>query len=175
MPVRWLSGQAKDKYREMKHMAIRVKLTEVIDGMECQSDENSSFLNKVTGEVVLISDYEMRAAEENDPIEDFPDWEQDQVRIAREIIAETGDYIGLPSKFDIDEYRIMERFCLSIEDSETSDILCDLICGSGAFRRFKNAIHEYDLADDWYHYRDSALKEIAIEWCRENGIDFDEE
>ena len=154
-------------------MAIRVKLSEIIDGMQIQSDENSSYLNKATGEVVLISDYEMRAAEENDPIEDFPDWEQDQVGIAREIIAETGDYLELPTKFDIDEYRIMERFCLSIDDPETSDIFCDLIHGSGAFRRFKNAIHEYDLADDWYRYRDDALKEIAIDWCRENNIECD--
>ncbi len=155
-------------------MAIRVNLSDIIDGMESQSDENCSYLNKVTGEVVIISDYEMRAAEENDPIEDFPDWEQEQVRIAREIIAETGDYLELPTKFDIDEYRIMERFCLSIEDPETSNIFCDLIHGNGAFRRFKNAIHEYDLADDWYSYRDNAFKEIAIDWCRENNIEFDD-
>lgn len=156
-------------------MAARVKLSDIVDGLESQSDESSSFLNKKTGEVVLITDEELRAAEENEPIEDFPDWQQDQVRIAREIIAETGEYVELPTKFDIDEYRIMERFCLSIEDVETSDALCDLIRGSGAFRRFKDALYRYGIEKAWYSYRDNALKEIAVEWCRENNIEFDEE
>jgi len=155
-------------------MSTRVKLDEIIEGLEFRSDESSSFLNKKTGEVVLISEHEMQAAEDNEPIEDFPDWEQDLVGIAKEIVAETGDYIELPSKFDIDEYRIMERFCLSLDDPEMYEIFYGLIKGSGAFQRFKNAIHEYDIADDWYNYRNDALKEIAIEWCRENNIEFDE-
>jgi hypothetical protein len=155
-------------------MAIRVKLDDIIEGLESQSDESSSFLNKRTGEVVLINDYEMRAAEEGNPLEDFPDWEQDQVRIAREISAETGQYIPLPTKFDIDEYSIMERFCVSLDNQEVSDVLYDLISGSGAFRRFKDAIYRYGIEDEWHSYRDNALKEIAIEWCRENNIEFDE-
>jgi len=129
-------------------MSVRVKLDDIIEGLEFQSDESSSFFDKTTGKVVLISDYEMRAAEDDDPIEDFPDWQQDQVRIAKEIIDETGDYIPLPSKFDIHEYSIMERFCLSLNDAETRNIFCRLIKGSGAFRRFKDAIQEYDIADN---------------------------
>ena len=156
-------------------MAIRVKLNEIIEGLEFQSDESSSFLDKTTGKVVLISDYEISAAEDGDPIEDFPDWEQDLVRIAKEIVYETGNYIDLPTKFDIDEYSIMEKFCLSLNDSEMSDNLYSSIKGSGAFRRFKDAINEYDIADDWYKYRNDVLKEIAIEWCKEKGIEFDEQ
>lgn len=153
-------------------MATRVKLDEIIDGLESQSDESRSFLNKKTGEIVLITDEELNAAEENEPIEDFPDWQQDPVRIAKEIIAETGDYISLPTKFDIDEYRVMERFCLSMDDPEMSDLLYSLIKGSGAFRRFKDAIYRYGIEDEWHSYRNNALKEIAIEWCREHGIEF---
>jgi hypothetical protein len=154
-------------------MAIRVKLNDIIEGLDFQSDEGHSFLDKKTGEVVSISDEEMQAAEDDEPIEDFPDWQQDLVRIAKEIVDETGDYIDLPTKFDIDEYSIMGKFCLSLDDSEMSDDLYSAIKGSGAFRRFKDAIHEYDIADDWYKYRDNALKEIAIEWCQAKGIEFD--
>ena len=156
-------------------MAIRVKLNDIIEGLEFQSDESSWFLNKKSGEVVLMTDYAMQAAEDDESLEDIDDWERDLVAIAREIIAETGQYISLPSKFDIDEYSIMERFCMSLDNQKISDILCDLISGSGAFRRFKDAIHKYDIADDWYKYRDNSLKEIAIEWCRENKIEFDEQ
>ena len=151
-------------------MAIRVKLDEIIEGLEFQSDESSSFLDKTTGKVALISEYEMRAAEDEDPIEDFPDWEQDLVRIAKEIVDETGNYIDLPTKYDIHEYSIMEKFCLSLNDSEMCETFYNLIKGRGAFGRFKNVIHEYDIADDWYKYLNNALKEIAIEWCQEKAL-----
>ena len=64
-------------------MVLRVKLDDIIGGLEFQSDESSSFLNKKTGQLVLINDYEMRTAENDESIEDFPDWEQDLVRIAK--------------------------------------------------------------------------------------------
>jgi len=155
-------------------MAIRVKLDDIIEGLEFQSDERHSFLDKRTSEVVSISDEEMQAAEDDEPIEDFPDWQQDLVRIAKEIVDETGNYIDLPSKFDIDDYSIMENFCLSIDDSEMCEVFGRLIKGRGAFQRFKDAINEYDIADDWHKYRDNELKQIAIEWCQEHGIEFDD-
>ena len=156
-------------------MTIHAKLDDIIEALEFQSCERHSFLDKRSGQVVSVSDEEMRAAEDDEPNENFPDWQQDLIRIAKEIIKDTGDYISLPSKFDIDDYSIMEKFCLSIEDSQISDSLYDLIKMSGAFRRFKDAIHEYDIADDWYKYRGDALKQIAIDWCEENNIEFDEQ
>ena len=99
-------------------MGIRVKLSEIIDGLESQSDESASFLNIKTGEVVLMTDYAMQAAEENEPLEDVPDWERDLVAIAREILADTGEYIQLPTKYDIDEYSMMENFCTSLNKQE---------------------------------------------------------
>jgi hypothetical protein len=155
-------------------MAIRVKLESILEGMESQSDESSTFLDRRTGEVVLISDEELRAAEDDDPIEDFPEWEQDLVKIAKEIVAETGDYIPLPSKFDIHEYSIMENFCLSINDAEIRDTLYGLIKGSGAFRRFKDAVYQFGIENEWFNYRNDAFKQIAIDWCNENGIEFED-
>ena len=155
-------------------MTIRVKLDDIIEALESQTDDSYAFLDKRTGEVVLINDYEIRAAEDNDPIEDFPEWEHDLIKIAKEIIAETSCYIQLPSKYDINEYRIMEDFCWSIEDANKRDFFCDLIKGSGAFRRFKDALFRHGIEDDWHKFRNDALKEIAIEWCREHGIELED-
>jgi hypothetical protein len=155
-------------------MRICVKLSDIIEGLESQSDESASFLNKKTSEVVLMTDYAMRAAEENEPLEEVPDWERDLVSIAKEILANTGEYIQLPTKYDIDEYSIMENFCMSLDKKEIGDILYDLISGSGAFRRFKDAVYKYRVEDEWLKYRDNAIKEIAIEWCRQNNIEFED-
>jgi hypothetical protein len=63
-------------------MTHPVKLTDLIEGLEFQSDEGRSYLNTATGEVVYITN-ELRAAEEEQPLEDFPAWQQDALRIAR--------------------------------------------------------------------------------------------
>ena len=152
-------------------MAITVKLDDIIEGIEFQSDEVTSYLNKKTGKVVTITDQEFGAAEDDEPLEDFPDWEHENIKTAKEIL-ETDDYISLPSKFDVHEYAIMERFCLSITDDEIRDIMYGSIKGRGAFRRFKDNIHRFDLADDWYKYRDEAIKQIAVGWCEKNNIEF---
>ena len=154
-------------------MTIQVKLQDILEGMDFQSDEQSSFLNLTTGEVIAITDEELRAAEEDALLEDFPEWQHDAIRIAREI-AETEHYLPLPDRFEINEYRIMERFCLSVEDDDLRDDLCVAICGRGAFRRFKDRIQVYGMAEEWYRYRDAALREIAIAWCEEHGIQYTE-
>jgi hypothetical protein len=152
-----------------QHSAKRVKLTDIIEGMDFQSDEQSAFLNLTTGEVVSVTDEELHAAENDAPLEDFPEWQHDAIRIAGEIV-ETDHFLPLPDKFEINEYRIMERFCLSVDDEDMRDDLCNAIRGRGAFRYFKDRIHAYGIAEEWYKYRDDALREIAMAWCEAHGI-----
>ena len=68
----------------------------------------------------------------------------------------------------------MERFCLSVDDEDMRDNLCNAIRGRGAFRSFKDKIHEYGIAEDWYQYRDAALRDIAVTWCEAHGIAYTE-
>ena len=152
-------------------MAVTVKLKDIIEGLEFQSDEGSSYLNTTTGEVVYTTDYELRAVEDEPPLDHLPDWQIEALRVAKDIL-ETDHYLPLPTQFDIHEYNIMERFCRSIEDDDICDVLCHAIHGRGAFRCFKDKIHGYGMADDWYQYRDEALREIAIGWCEENEISY---
>src|SRR6266487_5342604 len=121
-------------------MTVQVKLQDILEGMDFQSDEQSSFLNLTTGEVVAISDEELRAAENDEPLEDFPDWQHDAIRIARDIV-ETDHYLPLPDRFEIHEYQIMERFCLSVDAVYIKKKTYNAIRGRGAFRYFKDRIH----------------------------------
>ena len=90
-------------------------------------------------------------------------------------MASDPDYLKLPSRFDIHEYEIMERFCLSIPDGKMSAILLGKIRGSGAFHRFEDAIYNYGIENDWFKYRDEAYKEIAIAWLESNGIAYSDD
>ena len=154
-----------------QHSALRVKLSDIVEGLEFQTDECFSYLHTRTGEVVSVTTEELRAAEEDEPLEDFPEWQHDAIRIAKDII-ETDSYLPLPDRFEINEYRIMEQFCLSVDDEDMRDDLCDAIRGRGAFRRFKDRIQAYGIAEDWYQYRDAALRESAMAWCEAHEIPY---
>jgi len=151
-----------------------IKLSDIVDAMQMQSETMSNYLNKKTGEIVPISEEEMDAAENDEPIEDSPEWQEEGIKTAKEIL-ETDDYIPLPSPFDIHEYEIMERFCLSIKDQKISDDLYSAIKGSGAFRRFKDKVQRHGIEQDWYKYQDASYRKIAKEWCEENRIKFMED
>ena len=155
-------------------MKRRAKLSDLIEGIEFQSDERMSYLNQETGEVVSLSDEEFRAADEGAPIEAFPEWQRSNIRIAQEIRLGKKGYLALPSQFDLDEYHLMEEFCLSRSDAQLSDTLYAAIKGRGAFRRFKDTVHREGVSEEWYGYRDAAVRKFALGWCAEQGIDFED-
>ncbi|MBN2475919.1 MAG: GAF domain-containing protein [Pirellulales bacterium] len=153
-------------------MSAKVRLSEILEAMEPQSGESSAYLDKRSGKVVVFMDEELRAAEDDEPLDDYPDWQRENIKLAQEMLVDDDAFVGLPTEFDIHEYGIMERFCLSLEDGEVSDVLTRAIQGSGAFRRFKNGIQRYGIAETWYPFRDEALKRIAVEWCRSHEISY---
>jgi hypothetical protein len=152
-------------------MTVVVSLRGVVNEMDVMSDEFHAYLNKETGELVTVSDEEIRTIENEDDEGEYPEWQREALAMAKKVLG-TSDYLPLPSKFDIHEYAIMERFCYSFEDPRLNDELSSQIRGSGAFRRFKDAIYRHGLEDDWYRFRDQALEEIAIEWLESNKIAF---
>ena len=93
--------------------------------------------------------------------------------MARQILDDEDDvFWQLPTQTDMHEYGIIERFCATVRDQKIAYRLVAAIKGPGAFRRFKSEIRKHWIADDWYKFRDDALKEIAVEWCKENGIEY---
>ena len=134
--------------------------------------EHSAFLNRHTGELITLSGEELSAAEEDDDnIVEYPEWQQEMINKAKELIS-SDDYLPLPSKYDINEYHIMEEFCCSVVDDEIKERLLDKIRSRGAFRRFKDAIHMNGIEEQWYRFRQEELEKIAIDWLEANQISY---
>ncbi len=79
-------------------------------------------------------------------------------------------YEPLPSKYDINEYEMMESFSYLMQ-KEVKERLLRAINGRGAFRRFKDEIFELDVREDWFKYQELCLKEVAKSWSQE--LDFE--
>lgn len=152
-------------------MATIVSLRRVVDELDALMDECTAYLNRQTGELYALQDEEAGAIEDDADPEDLPEWLCDEVPKIREVL-ESGDWLPLPTKFDIHEWAIMDAFARSIDDSELQDELLGAIRGRGAFRYFKDTVHRHGIQDDWYGFRTAALERIAADWLDGHGISY---
>jgi hypothetical protein len=151
-------------------MPATVLLKDIVDALEMQFDESSSFLDLDTGEIETVSKDLLSQAEESvDETPDLPDWQQDEWETAKRI-ASTDRFLSLPSKFDVHEWALMEEFSHSVGSSRIREDLLNAIHGSGVFRHFKDTLRGRRIEEDWFAFRTEALKEIALDWCEEHHI-----
>jgi hypothetical protein len=152
-------------------MAEPVRLREIVDALLTQWEDALSFVNVETGEVIASMPRPvMGLAEESGDDEEAPDdVETGEWELALKI-ASSDCFKRLPTKFDIHEWAIMEEFAESVEQKRVRAELLDALHGSGAFRHFKNALRRNSMEPAWWELRERALRQIAIEWCEENGV-----
>ena len=153
-----------------------VSLNEIVQEMQIISDTTTIYFQRSTGKFIMVTDDYIYAAESDASLDDRPEWEQEIIRETAEVLAreDDGDYVPLPSRHDIHEYAIMERFCSTIENRTIANDLFRSIAGKGAFRKFKDTLHRHGIEKIWYAYKDGGYKEIAREWCEEHGISWRE-
>lgn len=133
---------------------MKVKLSDVIDGLDMVNYETDAYYNPQTEEIFMSN-----IGEVNNMNEDELDF-----------LFENS--IILPTQYEINEYGIMKEFIETIEEKRLYNQLLIAINGSGAFRRFKDTCINFDIINDWYKFRKEKYKEIAIEWCKKNNIEF---
>ena len=134
---------------------MKAKLSEVIDALVFTNNEIEYYYNPDTEKIFMSN------------IGDFEDLDEDELD---ELFEKS---IMLPTRYDINEYEMMEDFTETIDDTRLQNQLYISLNGSGAFRRFKDTCINFDIINDWYKFRDERYKEIAINWCKKNNIEFE--
>lgn len=154
-------------------MTPPVKLYDLTDALEMDSETIGSWLDRKTGEVVIVESEVMDAVEAEEE-DDLLDWQKEELVVARAIHAGDPRYLALPTKFDFHEYRYMEKFIETVPDADKAGQLWRAIKGKGAFRHFKDTAHRLDVIEDWYRYRDDAMNEFMLRWAEVNEITVDQ-
>ncbi|HKO43742.1 MAG TPA: UPF0158 family protein [Pyrinomonadaceae bacterium] len=155
-------------------MSATVNLIDVVDALDNAMEEQAYYLDKRTGEIILLTSEDLEAAEEDEPLSDYPDWQRESIQKAREVLNESNaeSFAQFPDKFDVDHYRMMEEFSLSLENRQVGEELLRLIKGKGAFGRFKNGIYSMGVEKAWYEFKRSELEKIGIHWLESQGISY---
>ena len=150
-------------------MAIRVKLSDVVEAMDLPNQDWGSYLNPDSGEIVTVTDEERRLVEDGEQVDDVPDWQRETLPKAREAL-ESDRFLALPGSFEIHEWSIMQQFAQSQSGHRQADELLHSLHGRGAFRMFRSAVKRLGLEDDWYRFRESAFVDTAEDWLKAHGI-----
>lgn len=140
---------------------MKINLNVVLDAIEAADDNYTYFLDMETGESVFLVD-ELVTGLDNEGLDD-------------EIQENFGRYLRLPTRFEIHEYNIMEQFIWSLPEGRQQNMLERAIQGRGAFRRFKDMVCNLGLEKKWFQYEADTYKKMAIEWCRDQEIEYYEE
>ena len=138
---------------------MKIKLKQVIDAIETANEVFTCFYDTETGETVYLQD-EMITGERDEELEELIE------------NSPRDRFLRFPTKYDIHEYSIMESFIESLPPSAARQELAHAIRGKGAFRRFKNGVYYHRIEQQWFDYQAEAYREIAIRWCRDEGIDY---
>ena len=123
---------------------MKVNVKEIAQELQTLSDEDCFFYNKITGELEYFN------SEQENP----NDFDIDE-------IDEDENFVALPSKYSIDDYRIMKDFMFAQKDKKIHDAIYDAIHQKGAFRKFRQVVEQTGILQKWYEFKD---KEYGNQW-----------
>lgn len=151
----------------------KVEIAEIAEAMEIDRVTNEYFLDRDTGEVVIVPE-EIHFAISTDTLDqdDMTDWERDFMAIARAIEEDTGRYVWIPGVEAREIYELMLDFASSREDEDLRRLLDVALDGKGAFGRFKRVLADYpEEREEWFRIKDDAITAMARDWMSSLNMD----
>ncbi len=149
-------------------MPVVISLRDVIEALDLQSDELSSYLDPDSGEIITFNEEEASIAQGSN-WDNAPDWMRASLpKIKRAL--EDDRILPLPDRVHIDEWRMMQDFADQQCDCNVRAKLVDAVHGAGAFRLFRRTIAQLGMEEVWHQYRDKAMERVAREWLEENKL-----
>ena len=95
-------------------MPATVRLKDIVDALQMQFDEMSSYVDILTGKVHTVTRDEISACEYED---DEPDPDDEEFAIPWRVFTLDKTMLKLPDKREVDEWSIMEEFSESVKNA----------------------------------------------------------
>lgn len=156
----------------------KVNIQKIVDELQMRFMDTTVYYNKVTGEILNVQDDDFRIVEDDDfenNIKAYPEWQREHLKEVYNLLYNDVDnYIPLPNNFEIKDSDIMEEFIETISNNNKRIQLENCMWQKGMYRKFKDKLIQIGLENDYYKFYDEKLKEIVIEWCNDNNLEYEE-
>jgi hypothetical protein len=149
-----------------------IRLSDLVEAFEAQGDGIAQYLDRETGEIVLVTEEFQHYESEGDIDPDAPAWMQDSIADAIRVHEQPDRYLELPSQRELVNHQTLRMFCRTLPDLQSTALL-SVIGGKGTFRRFKDEADELGVLKSWYAFLRETLEAAAIQWCEEHEIAID--
>lgn len=139
---------------------MKVRLQDVVDGIQYSNAKSQFFYYTQTGEVVMLMDSVYGIGKDRGlmaKIDAHPDW-----------------YLPLPNEYEVDEYGMMADFVDEVHDAAAAAALLRGLDDDHPAGAFSSVIRAFDLEIEWNYFRNSCYAMIARAWCEENEIEYEE-
>lgn len=168
---------------------LKIDLDELALAFDSSFGETYHYLDRETGEVILVTDdsrFQLeevwdQVGEDADldavlaAIEklDIPDWDKEFMRDAALVEAGFGTrYVAVPTLDSHEGYQDMEAFIETVADDHLAELLAVAIQGRGAFRRFKDVLLGYpEERERWFRFKDDLVRQRVLKWLDSEGIE----
>lgn len=142
-------------------MSVTISLSTLAQELDVLPDGFVLYLNKRTGESILVSDEDRLLLNHPEYLDNAPNWRQEFITGFIES-RDAGDLVELPSRYEIHKRSIMRRFTLSITDPHSIARLENSLHGRGAYKRFKTTLFDLNLEEDWRRFLEATVIELLI-------------
>lgn len=136
---------------------VALKLSTVVEGFDRIDQFNAVYINIYTNEIIevnsLLSEQEIRV--ENKKIE-----------------MSSESYIALPLQYELETHKIIVDFIDDLDNQKQQVELSNAFSGKGAFKKFKNKLHQLGLEKKWYKFKENEYINKAKEFLIINDIDY---
>lgn len=141
----------------------RVSLEDIVNAMAYANKTGDYYYHKPSQEIVLRV---------NPIFSGFTAMGEcvETAELAADIKANPKEYIHVPVLGLNENYRIMAGYTETLPEGEEKESLTRILKSSYPFRTFDRAVRALGLTSDYEQYRIDMVRDIAAEWCRENGL-----
>lgn len=148
---------------------MKISLEDVLYAMDFLDDDGGAYYHKESEEIISISKKEYIGAKTKVAIDNYPEWQQEAVKWAYDIVEKEEDYISLPKKHEFDDMAILKEYIKTIKGT-AKEAIEEKIASGRSFKDIKGD-HEEELSSTkWYDYKDDFYEIFARNWCEKNNI-----
>lgn len=136
---------------------LKIDLGELALAFENASWEAEYYLDRDTGDIILISSMITTSSGITQQIQN---------------VTDKNRYLQVPHAVPRDGFRDMERFTETVKDTVLRQLLNTAINGKGAFRRFKDVLHDYPPERErWFRFQADRVQQRVLEWLDSEDIE----
>ena len=152
-------------------MEDKMTLQDIIETMELDTEDITSYYHKPSESMVVISAEDLKLTEDGVNIDKLEEWKAESVKQAKDFITNKQDYLAFPKEKDYNEEGIMMEYV----EYNKKDILIytklkKIIQDELNIRKFKDELYKLNLIDQWYDFRESKYLDVASKWCKKHNI-----